>query len=440
MSTLWETATIVKNGVTYYLRDQKARELLKDVADAKVDRAGDTMTGSLHIEQASGDTYLYAKRTDTSVQAAMGVGIGGTNHGIYSWGYNDGSYHSDNKWMIYRNSAGSVIVNGHSTDDFNLQQGTSIPNNSDLNDYTTPGTYYCANATVAATLSNIPNGVAAGFKLVVYYKGGVGNINQELYPNGGENFYIRYNQSGSWYGWKRVIDTGDLPLSVANGGTGATTATAACANLKAFDLGVNAANAIASGDNLDNYKTVGTYFCATNAIAQNLTSCPTTRAFKMIVMYSISSAYLLQIIYDYRGEAMWQRWYNSTWSPWYKYSSDVTSSDTVNTTYGGVTQTGGCVVKKIGNVVQCEISHGNGTAFSGLTGIDSICTIPSGYRPTATIILPIVARDNGTWASANYVTAILRVTSAGAAEIRYNKNVMGTMKYITGTVTWQTSG
>lgn len=210
-------------------------------------------------------------------------------------------------------------------------------------------------------------------------------------------------------------------------------------NLKAFDLGVTA-NAIASGDNLDNYKTVGTYICATNAIAHNLTSCPTTRAFKMIVMYSIYNTYLLQIIYDYQGEAMWQRFYYSSWSAWHKYSSDVASSATVNTTYGNVTQTGGCVVKKIGNVVQCEISHGNGTAFSGLTGIDSICTIPSGYRPTTVIFLPIVARDNGTWANANYVTAILRVTSAGAAEIRYNKNVMGTMKYITGTVTWQTSG
>lgn len=114
---------------------------------------------------------------------------------------------------------------------FNLSLGRNITDNSDLNDYTTPGTYYCANGASAGTMSNVPSGVSAGFKLVVYYKGSNANINQELYPNGTDDFYIRYQQGGTWGGWKRVLDTGELPLSVANGGTGATDAASALAAL-----------------------------------------------------------------------------------------------------------------------------------------------------------------------------------------------------------------
>ena len=98
----------------------------------------------------------------------------------------------------------------------NLSFGRKIPDNSDLNNYTTPGTYYCSDGTSAATMSNVPSGVSAGFKLVVYYKAGFTYINQELYPHGGERIYIRYQQSSVWQSWKRLIDTGSLPLSISN--------------------------------------------------------------------------------------------------------------------------------------------------------------------------------------------------------------------------------
>ena len=70
--------------------------------------------GRLFLGNEEGDVYFYAKRLDTNVQVNFGVGSGGKNHGVYSNGYNDGnSFHTDGKWMIYRNSAGKVIVNGN---------------------------------------------------------------------------------------------------------------------------------------------------------------------------------------------------------------------------------------------------------------------------------------------------------------------------------------
>lgn len=221
---------------------------------------------------------------------------------------------------------------------------------------------------------------------------------------------------------------------------GTTTYKAALNNLAAaigaFDLGVPT-TILQNGDDLNNCNTVGIYACNNNNIAPNLLHCPTSQAFKMVVMYTISSSYLMQIIYDYKGEAMYERFYNGTWAQtWNRYANDNVSTTSINTSYGDVTSTDGCVLRKTGNVVMCQITHGNGTTFSGLTGIDSICTIPSGYRPQTTVLFTVLARDNGQWANANYVPVLIRVTSSGAAEIRQNKNVLNTMNYISGTATW----
>ena len=76
----------------------------------EVNPAWDVKVGNVHIERDSGDAFYYAKRTDTSVQAGIGVAASGANHGIYSYGYNDGSYHSAGKWIIYRGADGYVTA------------------------------------------------------------------------------------------------------------------------------------------------------------------------------------------------------------------------------------------------------------------------------------------------------------------------------------------
>lgn len=201
-----------------------------------------------------------------------------------------------------------------------LVLGTEIPDNSDLNNYTTPGTYYCANGTNAATLSNIPSDVSVGFKLVVYYKGSYANINQELYPNGSEDFYIRYKQVGTWYNWKRVLDTTDLPLSIANGGTGTISAHSASNTLYTMYIHSPLTEITANSD-LDNYKTPSsTYYVSNGTVASTIVNGPTTEAgYRLIVMYGTGSSNIRQIAIVNGSRDTYARHYTAskgTWTDW----------------------------------------------------------------------------------------------------------------------------
>ena len=77
----------------------------------------------------------------------------------------------------------------------------TIPTNSDLNNYVTPGTYRCATGTIAATLTNAPT-TNVGFKLVVECTSGAERYRQTVYANriSGDLTYVRH-YNGSWGNW-----------------------------------------------------------------------------------------------------------------------------------------------------------------------------------------------------------------------------------------------
>lgn len=116
--------------------------------------------------------------------------------------------------------------------------GTSIPSNSNLDDYTTPGNYYSARGTTTNTLINAPL-TGEGFRLVVMAGYVDERVHQFAFCND-DLIYLRMLRDGAWSNWTSLsksththstvdIITGTLPLS--RGGTNAKTAAEARTNL-----------------------------------------------------------------------------------------------------------------------------------------------------------------------------------------------------------------
>lgn len=60
-----------------------------------------------HINSSTADTPVFytAKRDDTDVQLAVGVGEGGVNHGVWSYALNKWLIHADNNYVYVNGSA-----------------------------------------------------------------------------------------------------------------------------------------------------------------------------------------------------------------------------------------------------------------------------------------------------------------------------------------------
>lgn len=90
-------------------------------------------------------------------------------------------------------------------------------------------------------------------------------------------------------------------------------------------------NTIASGDDLNDYYTPGTYRAATAAIAASLYNCPTTSGFRLEVVSTISAAssgYQLQRLYpnNSEGEFFMRRRLSASsgnWADWYRFAGTV---------------------------------------------------------------------------------------------------------------------
>ena len=86
-----------------------------------------------------------------------------------------------------------------------------IPENSDLNNYSTSGFYGVASNVVAATITNSP--ITRAFSLEVrrsFYYEGVGGYIQTLRQYDENACYIRYNDGNDWSNWVKFTTTDDL--------------------------------------------------------------------------------------------------------------------------------------------------------------------------------------------------------------------------------------
>ena len=102
-----------------------------------------------------------------------------------------------------------------------LLNENNIPENADLNAYTTPRTYGCPSASVAASLANCPTGNA--FALFVHSNGAT--VTQEVFDSFTGTRYVRYDTgAGSFGAWTAALDTSNtadhvVSRDVTNGWT-----------------------------------------------------------------------------------------------------------------------------------------------------------------------------------------------------------------------------
>jgi len=261
----------------------------------KVSKSGDTMTGNLTIARdtspgvlakvTNGDitvtpgtsTNSYGLRIVDKNNVVIGmfteVRLNDGNSGLAMYGYGGDTNHSVNTMQllvdksgnksVYLNAAtawrsalglGTMatvnspvpVANGgtgaaSSTDalanlgtlDFK-NQGTALAAGKNIDtDLEFGVTYYSSSSTRTSELNGtIP--VTAGFQIIQKraYGSNASNYNyQFLTSSNGRVYYRHTSSSGVWQSWESFLDSGDLPLSIANGGTGLTASPSMLTNL-----------------------------------------------------------------------------------------------------------------------------------------------------------------------------------------------------------------
>jgi hypothetical protein len=157
------------------------------------DTAGDVVTGNLNV-QTTNSAVVTVKDTDRGHALQLGSWHNGTQ-GLWSLGYYNGSsYVASEKWLIYRNTSGDIIIPGNATTRANL--GTYLY----LSD-ATPATVYARlsalnnNETVNIAMAQSVTNYLTGAKVNVYLTGQVRKNNATeyrfmAYRSDGKKMYI----------------------------------------------------------------------------------------------------------------------------------------------------------------------------------------------------------------------------------------------------------
>lgn len=173
--------------------------------------ADDTVTVTVTATDALGNT-AQAQRTVPGRKWAMRFGETGNSVGFGTSPTHDAAVNLREGWdLFFGNSsfADKVLATM-------LLRGTAIPENSDLNDYTTPGSFYVPNSTVAATLSNMPRVTVGGRLWVLQGNSLSPEAFLQIYLVTGSmvtTLHLRRYYNGSWGRWYEMI------IDYTSGGT-----------------------------------------------------------------------------------------------------------------------------------------------------------------------------------------------------------------------------
>lgn len=85
---------------------------------------------------------------------------------------------------------------------------------------------------------------------------------------------------------------------------------------------------IPEGADMDNYKTVGNYYCSGDIGAQTMQNCPFTHAFTLKIISGTGVSYPNQIFREYNTGAVATRFYNQGLNSWseFKYITPTSQS------------------------------------------------------------------------------------------------------------------
>ena len=149
-----------------------------------------------------------------------GIGIGGPADANYMHVYMQAKFDNYVNFVGNADHAGVESFNGATYFNQPIRMnagfwGPSIPANSNLNNYTTPGFYYCPRNVDVATMSNCPTTNA--FCLEVFQHAGTCQRLTEFLASNIIRIYIRNLYNGTWSSWSRIItNDSDTNLTINN--------------------------------------------------------------------------------------------------------------------------------------------------------------------------------------------------------------------------------
>ena len=164
---------------------------------------------------------------------------------------------------------------------------TSVPSNSDLNDYTISGDYKVTTTAIVNSLSNRPTNSSG--RLIVMTLNSNSNIFQ-VYISVKGNIFTREKDSNGWSDW--------------------------ASSTYALKLRSTDSEAIAENSDLNDFTSAGNYYVATTAIAQSLVNYPAKKSGRLIVMTLNSASNIFQIYITSEGVVYTREKDNSGWSAW----------------------------------------------------------------------------------------------------------------------------
>lgn len=185
---------------------------------------------------------------------------------------------------------------------YSLAGGQLIEQNSNLDEYITPGTYVSDRNGRTQSLTGKPDNLLTGFKMQVEYYHHETRMRQTIYEVSGRGYiwYRVFSTNNEWNPWFRVMTDRDFDSGSDDGV-------------------VN--NKFESGDDMNSFTSVGKYASNTSGLTSTLLNIPSDLAvgFTLEVIPLYDASRLHQVIRVNNGLCdEYTRSYTGEWHPWFK--------------------------------------------------------------------------------------------------------------------------